>query len=396
MSDSNMIDLYNERIDRMARAVEHKSNDRVPFFNAIDTYALALSDKTLNEVKDDPELEFQVYSKAYNAFKADAGMSIGISGPLAFIDALGGGIMDGSTGIPQIVTGHSEIMPSEDYDKFIEDPMKYIINNILPKKIPIFRSGSVEEKFGKYANALGKQAAFGKSRGMHIARMKQEYGFPILYSYATHMPGDYILDYLRDFKGTMNDVRRCPDKLAAACMAFLDSCFKATLALSPNPSNTQYLSMYLHLPPYLRPKDFEKIYWPSFKKYVDFFAGRGYKFLIYFEKNWEHLYDYLQDLPKNCILALFEEDDLSKAKKAIGANLCIGGGIKTNDLYYRSPQECVDVVKSLLDDVALDGGFVFATDKILLSATDAKYENLKAVTDYIAENANYSRMAGKA
>ncbi|TYC83636.1 uroporphyrinogen decarboxylase family protein [Acetobacterium wieringae] len=386
---SDLSALYNERIGRMVNAVEHKPNDRVPMLSLMETWALSYSKVTIPEVLADPELEYKAYAKVFSEFKADAALGIGLSAPIKFNNALGGAIMNTDTGTMQIKTGHSEIMLPEEYDQFIANPVKFITNVILPRKVEIFKSGSTQEKFGKMGAAIGEMAKYGQQAGQHKERLKQEYGFPALYGTASLMPGDYFLDYLRDFKGTMSDVKRCPQKLADACMAMVEPCIKSTLAMSPKPSDGSYLALFLHLPQFLRPKEFERIYWPSFKAYIEFFAARGYKFLIMFEKNWSHLYEYLQELPKNCILGLFEEDDLVVAKKAIGNTICIGGGIKTNDLYFKTPQECIDNVKKLVDEVAPGGGFVFTTDKSLLSPTDARPENYKAVTDYIAENTNY-------
>ncbi|WKY45146.1 uroporphyrinogen decarboxylase family protein [Eubacteriaceae bacterium ES2] len=381
--------LFNERILRMSNAVEHKKNDKVPMLNLMETWALSYNKVSINDALEDPELEFSSYAKVFEEFKTDAALGIGLSSPIKFNNALGGSIMNTDTGTMQVHTSQSEIMKVDEYDEFIKDPMKFITNVILPRKIEIFKSGTLDEKFGKMGAAIGEMAKYGQQAGGYKVRLKEEYGFPALYGTAPLMPGDYFLDYLRDFKGTMADVKRCPDKLAEACMAMVEPCIKSTMAMNYQPSNESYLSLFLHLPQFLRPKEFEKIYWPSFKAYIEFFASRGYKFLIMFEKNWSHLYDYLKELPTNCILGLFEEDDLVAAKKAIGDTICIGGGIKTNDLYFKTPEQCVDKVKKVLDDVAGDGGFVLTTDKSLLSPTDAKPENYKAVTEYLAENAKY-------
>ncbi|WKY46796.1 uroporphyrinogen decarboxylase family protein [Eubacteriaceae bacterium ES3] len=387
MEDLN--NLFDQRITRMSNAVEHKENDRVPMLNLMETWALSYNNVTIPQVLDNPELEYESYAKVFSEFETDAALGIGLSSPIKFNNALGGSIMNIETGTMQVHTSQSELMKAEEYDDFIKDPMQFITNVILPRKIEIFKSGTIEEKFGKMGNAIGEMGNYGKQAGMFKHRLKTEYGFPALYGTASLMPGDYFLDYLRDFKGTMTDVKRNPDKLAEACMAMVEPCIKSTLAMSPTPSDESYLSLFLHLPQFLRPKEFEKIYWPSFKAYIEFFASRGYKFLIMFEKNWMHLYEYLQELPKNCILGLFEEDDLVKAKNAIGDTICIGGGIKTNDLYFKSPEECIDNVKRVIDEVAPGGGFVLTTDKSLLSPTDAKPENYKAVTDYIKNNSNY-------
>lgn len=386
---SDKLKLYEERMTRLNNAVELKINDRVPIMGFIDNWALFYYGTTLNEAKNNNEIEYAAYSKALTDFKFDAAAFPGITLPLNFADSLGGSIYDSNMETIQIATGHSEIMPVEDYDRIIEDPEGYLLNVIIPRKHKIFQDGTTKEKYERYANSINEFLKFGQQRTTMFEKYKNEHGLPIPNAVPPYIPADLILDNLRDFKGTMSDVKRCPDKMAEACMSLLKLNIKCTYGVMPTPLNDKYINLFLHLPPYLRPKDFEKVYWPSFKVYIETFAAQGYKFFILFEKNYEHLYDYLQELPKGCILGMFEEDDLRKTKKALGKNICIGGGIGTNDLAYKTPQQCVDIAKGLIDDLAPGGGYVFSVDRVMNSMNDAKPECLKAVTDFVYEYGVY-------
>ncbi|NTW72580.1 MAG: hypothetical protein HGA49_10130 [Eubacteriaceae bacterium] len=388
---SDKLKLYEERMKRLNNAVELKANDRVPIFALVDNWALFYSNSKLKDAKNDIEVDYAAYSKALTDFKFDASAFPAVTWPLRFSESLGGGIYTshGEMETIQIATGQSEIMPASDYDKLIADPKGYILNTIIPKKHKIFQEGTTEEKFERFANSVGEFLKFVQGRTMLFERYKNEHGLPIVNAVPPMQPADLILDYLRDFKGTMSDIRRCPDKMAEACMALMKLNIINTYAVMPTPLYDRYINIFMHLPPFLKPKDFEKVYWPTFKAYVETFAAQGYKFMILFEKNYEHLYDYLQELPKGCILGMFEEDDLRKAKKALGKNICIGGGMRTNDLAFKTPQQCVDIAKGLIDDLAPGGGYVFSTDKILASMNDAKPECLRAVTDFVYEYGVY-------
>lgn len=381
--------LYDARVQRMARAIGHEANDRVPIFGLVDNWALFYYGTTLSAAKEEIELEYAAYAKALTDFKFDMGAFPGITFPLKFAEALEGGIYSNNTETIQIATSKSEIMSPDEYPEFNKDPMAFIVNKILPRKCGIFKEGNAGEMFQKLGRALGEFSAFGQSRQLLTQRYKIEHGLPICCAAAPFMPADLFLDCIRDFKGTMMDVRRNSDALAEACMGLLELEIKAAYAILPSPAEDKYLSIFLHLPPYLKPKDFEKIYWPSFKAYIEHFAGQGYKFMILFEKNWEHLHEFLTELPKNCILGLFEEDDLRKAKKIFGDTICIGGGMKTTDLQYKTREQCLDIAKGLIDDLAPGGGYVFTTDKVMLSANDGTPENLKAVTDFVYEYGVY-------
>jgi hypothetical protein len=387
---SEMELLYQQRVQRMKDAIELRAPDRVPIFGLVDNWALNYGGITLKEALSDVEKEYQAYSKALTDFPFDAALSVGVTFPMNFVTALGGGIYNNDMDTLQIATGHSEIMTVEEYDDLIENPIHFFRDVIIPRKHAIFQTGTTEEKFGRFANAISKFLEFGQSRGMLTQRYREEYGLPIPNGANIFMPGDIIMDYLRDFKGIMSDIKKHPDKLTQACDAMGEVLIPYTFGsmMGKNPDEN-YVNLFLHLPQFIRPKEFEKIYWPSFKKYVETFAGAGYKILILFEKNWMHLYDYLQDLPKGHVIGFFEEDDLRIAKKKLGDTLCIAGGLKTNNLTYSSKEECIDLAKGLIDDIAPGGGFVFAPDKVLASSNDAKPENLKAVMEFIVEYGVY-------
>lgn len=388
MNDKSQI--YQQRLNRLTDAVELKKGDRVPIHSLIDNWALFNYPTTLKEARNDIELEYAAYSKATAEAYFDTISFPGITMPLNFMGSLGGGIYSGEMETIQIETGLSEIMSPEEYPKLIADPRSFFLNEILPRKHAIFQSGTIDEKYHKLAQSISLLIKFFHERATLVNRFKEEHGLPVIEAVAPFAAGDLLLDSLRDFAGSVNDIKRRPKEFADACMTITEQfTIPATFAALSQPANDKYLHMFLHLPPFIRAKDFEKTYWPSFKKYIETFAVQGYKFAILFEKNWSHLYEYLQELPAGCILGFFEEDDLKVVKEKLSKNMCIAGGISTNDLMYKSPQECIDVAKKIIDDVAPGGGFVFSTDKALLGKNDAKKECMIAVNEFVHEYGVY-------
>lgn len=387
---SDKLSLYEERVRRVNDAIELREPDRVPVLSQIDNWALSYYGITLTEALNDVEQEYQAYSKSFTDFSFDGAIFGGITFPLNFVYALGGGIYNNKMDTIQIATGHAELMSADEYDLLIADPIKFIRDTLLPRKHKIFQEGTVQEKFGKYANAVSAFMQYAQTRGMLNERYKQEHGFPVFNNGACScMATDAIMDYLRDFKGIMQDIKRCPEKVAEASDVLVDLMIKKTLGVAPQPASDRYVQLFLHLPQFIRAKEFEKVYWPSFQKYVNAITNHGHKIVILFEKNWEHLYEYIQELPKGKILGFFEEDDLRKAKKALGKTMCIAGGLMTNDLSYGTKEHCLDVVKGLIDDLAPGGGFILTTDKGLMSPNDAKPENLRAVIEFALQYGSY-------
>ena len=381
--------LFNERIGLFKNCVEHKPVSRVPVMSMTDNWALFYYGTTLKEALKDPKLEYAAYEKALTDFYYDGAAFAGISTPMNFVASLGGSMYKDMDTL-QVQTGQSENMPVEDYDKLIDDPYGYFLKKVLPQKYEMFQMTSKWKMFFKFASSLSAMGGWAKNKAAAINRYKTEYGLPVLNSVPAFVAPDILLDGLRDFKGLMSDIRKIPDKVTAAAMSITDSlCIPSIKYAQAEPSDELYPQLYLHLPPWIGPKQFEKVYYPSLRKYTETFRDMGYKLIIFFEKNYSHLYDYLKDLPKNTIIGFFEEDDLRVVKKELGDTLCVGGGITVQDLIYKTPEECIEVTKEIIDSVAPGGSYVFAPNKILLSLADAKPENLKAVTDFVHEYAVY-------
>lgn len=136
--------------------------------------------------------------------------------PLNFVSSLGGGIYNSNMETIQVATGHSEIMTPDEYDDLTANPYAFLRDVIVPRKHEIFQEGTIEEKFGKFANAIQEFLKFGQSRAKLTQRFRDEYGLPIPNGATLFMAGDIVMDYLRDFKGIMRDIKKCPDKLAEA------------------------------------------------------------------------------------------------------------------------------------------------------------------------------------
>jgi uroporphyrinogen-III decarboxylase len=115
----------------------------------------------------------------------------------------------------------------------------------------------------------------------------------------------------------------------------------------------------------------------------------GTQTFVFMEGSWEPYYDFLNELPANCMIGNLEADDPIEAKKLIGDKITIAGGVPLNLLRYGTKQQCLEHAKRIIDACAPGGGFIFTTDKALLSAGDVKIENLIAVNEFVHEYGVY-------
>lgn len=376
--------LLNERKSMIETAMSNQKGNNVPVISLCATWAYYYIGKTPKEILYNPALIGDAFRALYKDFYWDG---ILISRTNGFspkvIDTLGGGTYQYTEdGVQQTRPGSVNIMDINEYEELIKDPYQFVLEKVFPRRYSLMTR--TDDK--KYEDMLSVvQDVFGMygRYGAEDKISEEEFGIPQLLIPAKYNPVDVILDYLRDFQPILGDIKRKPDLVRDAGLALVDFCLDEIMPFQPSVGKALFVPM--HLPQFLNAKDFEKVYWPSYKKVADAMAERGFKTIYYFERSYEHLFEFLQDLPAGKTIGLFESDDVRLAKKKLGKTMCVAGGMSTNLLYRGSKQQCIDHAKAIVDETAGDGGYIFTTDMIMLTPSDGKAENLHAVNEFVHE-----------
>lgn len=276
-------------------------------------------------------------------------------------------------------------MNPEEYPLLIEDPLNYIENIILTRRYSALRE-PYPKNYHALKDAYSEAMKFLESIVYAENRLKDVYGLPAMSNSVCYMPIDIVFDFLRGFKGVQMDIRRHGSQLIEACDKLADVVNDISLGRA---KKGDVIFCPLHLASFLSPKQFEKFYWPSFKKVLDFAHKKGVKLLCYLENNWTPYFEFLQELPKGLMIAMIEYGDMSEVKKKLGDKIAIMGGMPTEKLRYQTKEECIDYTKKILDICAPGGGYLWSTDKIWLSPDDVNVENYKACVDTVRTHGKY-------
>lgn len=377
-----MIDV-NERLktkqQRIEKLFKGEKLDKVPFYLKTDGYLAYYAGYKQSDV-DNFDLALEINKKALLELNPDAAQfytafSVWVK-PLP--EMLGGTIHNISDeGILQIIPSKLNILDPKEYDSLIEDPASYLLEKVIPRRYNVFSLKNQNEKYDRLLKAFSGLGNVGNL----TANIEREAG-TISFAQGVQMVGvDVIFDFYRDFTGIAYDLRRCPEKLRDAGLAITEQQLKTLRGIEPCPY--QVIECPLHLPAFIKPKDFEKVYYPCLKRMVEGLHDMGFNLNLMFEKNYMHLHEYLKELPHSRIMGLFEEDDLKTVKKNLGDGMIIAGGLSQELLYFGTKQKCIDHTKWLIDEFGADGNFVIAPNIPLVQGIDAKPENIKAVADTI-------------
>jgi len=378
--------LYNQRLERFKRAVLLEEPDTIPLINpftpdfALDYagYPLTTGMWDVDKVIDSLKCVFDDFDyDVYNKFLWRAPQFYATLGAKTFVQS--------ETGFMQ----HPEVhgLEAEEYPEFIADPFKTIVEKVLPR---LYTELQKPSPYNMLAFAKGMQA-HGKTIGRYFERLDligAAYSTPFITSGTVFAPFDFLADILRSFSGISMDVRRRPQQVLEACEACLPLVIRKALLSAP-PRIDKMIFIPLHMAPFLRTADFEKLYWPTFKKMCEDLVEQGRYLSIFFEGDWTRFLDYLQELPSKKILARFEYGEPKLYKEKLGDVMCLTGFYPLSLLKNGTKEECVDEAKKIVEALAPKGGFIFSPDKIILKSDDVNPENYHAVTNYLRKEGKY-------
>lgn len=386
----NQNSLYKERMQRFQTAMRREIPDRVPVFPIIEQWAnFATGTSIIDSYTKDPMILANCFIKLLNekGVYVDVLYGTGNLRPVKLLETIGNSLYVISEEGVMIAGGKGETMRPEEYPDLIKDPRNFIMNTIIPRKFPVFRNKKTAiEAWHNGIKDILDWLSFNAKANTEI---EKSVNAPIVCKASTNLAPDVLLDYFRDFVGISGDLRRRPQDVIDACDVLHPMMIGGAKGAWPNPSDEGVVFMPLHLATYLKPRDFEKFYYPYMKRTTQDLADLGYPVMYYCENDWTPYLDFMQDMPDCRLMGLFEGGDLKLIKQKLKNHFCFSGGMRANNLKMGTVEDCIDNAKWCLDNLAPDGGYIFGLDINLCYRNDAKLENLVAVCNYIHENGKY-------
>ncbi len=302
----------------------------------------------------------------------------------------------GNNGVVQ----HPEVtaMNDDEYDELIQRPYKFLVDTVVPRQYkgidwskPVetvrniemakdFLQTAVEQTLPAFLEVMEKGGFYP--------------GAPATGMGMTEAPFDFLADQLRSFSGSMMDVRRHRNKCIEACDALLPLLFETGMPAEPHPLGTIFIP--LHMPTYMREKDFVEVWLPSFQKMMEQYAARSARISPFLENDWDRYLDIVHDtFPAGSVLWV-EKGDPKLVKEKLGDKFIIQGMFPVSTMKQGTKQECIDETKKFLDIMMPGGNYIFNFDKLPMSLSDVNLENWFAICDTVREYGVYDNAGEKA
>jgi len=286
---------------------------------------------------------------------------------------------------------NTKCMEADEYDELIADPYAFILEKCIPR---LYKALDPNENPGRYIFALLQESLMkdvvARKEIPMVQALHEKFDYPLeSYGGFGRATMDWVADQLRSFSEICLDVKRNRAKLIEALDAVYPMIYKIGLYHDlENIDRYCPTTFQLHMPTYLREKEFAEVFWPTWKRQMDDYAALGMRGGAFLEHNWNHLLDYVYDTPTGSYYT-FEATDAKLIKEKLGKKHILGGGFPLAYLTTCSKTEIIGKTKEWLDIMAPGGQYIFGFDKGALVLSDINIENLIAVCETVRDYGVY-------
>lgn len=401
---------FKERTQIIKDAVELKKPSRVPICPIVGFFPVFNAGITAEEAMYDYKKLGMAMRKYHEEFPADCMCSGFLIGPGKIFETLEYKLYKwpghGCAPNTPYQCWEDEYMYADEYDLLINDPSNFWMRVYLPRvfgalqpwqmlapftdliELPFVGASlipvgipEVQKAFEKYLEA-GRQAmewigALGEIDGGNLAFS----GAPNLMGGFTKAPFDTLGDTMRGTEPLMLDLFRRPEKVHQAMEALTPINIEVGIRSSTaNKCPFVFIPLHKGADGFMSDKQYKEFYWPYLKRVMLGLIEEGLVPMPFAEGSYNQRLEVIgdPDFPAGRILWLFDTTDMEKVKEALNGKACFAGNIPSSLFKAGTPDQIEEFVKTLIEKVGQDGGFILSNGAVL---DDAHPENYKAMFD---------------
>jgi len=378
---------YKARATRMIKAIKMEIPDRVPVHIPAGSIVAYNAGMTLKEVLYDYEKIIPAWKKFLQDYDLDSADGPGLFSGKVYE------ILDYKVfkwpghGLPLDQTLHQfvekEYMQPDEYDILIKDQFDFGLRYFLPRTWGVFEPFAGAPPFTSYQGlpmqfmAMCQDPAFQKSFkaiweasqefakfqkvDAECARISLEMGFPSLAGGIALAPFDTVADMLRGTRGAVMDMYRQPEKLLEALEVIAERSIESAVGMvNVARSPMVFIPMHKGDDSFMSVKQFEKFYWPTFRKLLLGLINEGCVPMMVIDGSYNSRLEIIKDLPRASVVWTMEKTDIFKAKEILGDSACIAGNVLASQLYTLKPQAIKEYCRKLIEVCGKGGGYILS------------------------------------
>jgi hypothetical protein len=402
---------YKTRVTRFINALKVQEGDRVPCLLPAGYFPAYYAGYDLKTVMYDYNKQRDAWLKFIKDFgDMDSFTGTGLVLPAPALEMIdhklhkwpGRGVGD-DVAMYQFVEG--EYIKADEYDKLIKDPTDFLLRTFMPREagafaplaelphltpfvgIPVFYlSGFGNPRVQSALKAMmqaGEEVLKWNKSVAEVSATAMAAGYPPFSGGLSGAPFDTLADMWRGTKGIVMDMFRQPEKILEAVdritpIIIDDAINAAERMVSP------VVMMPLHKgdKTFMSQAQFDKFYWPTFKKVLMGLINEGLVPMPFAEGNYEPRLETIAEMPPGSMAWYFEHMDMAHAKKTVGKTNCIMGNLSISTMAKGTPADVKAGCRKLIETCAAGGGYILTSSA---SMDNGDIANLHAMMDAAKE-----------
>ncbi|MFW6114058.1 MAG: uroporphyrinogen decarboxylase family protein [Actinomycetota bacterium] len=278
-----------------------------------------------------------------------------------------------------------ERLKPEEYPQFLREKYDFFRRVIMPRMTPLYHPRKGWDK-KVLLKMTGELLSFGLFYNRMLNVVEYKYGVPVYTAAMTFEPYDLTTLLFRGLTGISGDLFRRPEMVEEVTEMLVPVCIMAleNMALATGLRGGVILCERSFS---LSPKQFARFSMPTLKKVVSAVIERGMVPLITLEGDCTHLFEFMLEFPPGKCVCNVDTGDIFKAKRILEGHMCVAGNVPMNLMVAGNPYDIREYCRRLIEEVAPGGGFILSG--ALGIPDNARYENVRAMVDYVLENGEY-------
>jgi hypothetical protein len=357
--------LYNQRLNRILKAVALEEPDRTPVVLEYSAFAAYVTRTSMAEFLRSPTTNMDTMIQAFHIVGDGDAINYGSFWPYGLCHAFMSKVRVPGVDLPenemwQVV--ETELMDRDSYDRILDlgwtDFFKKImqeriLNDVPPEYLPPNRK-SVDVRAGWHSH-----------------------GIPVLSGGDVTTPIE-LLCGARSLPKFAIDLIEIPDKVAAAMDMILPHLAnKAVRRAKKLGFPAVWIGGWRSAPCLLSPAMWNRFVWPYIRKLVYEVADAGLIALLHLDSDWTRELERFRELPRGkCLMALDGETNIFRAKEVLGDHMCLMGDVPASMLFYKSSEDVYKYCSRLIRELG-PAGFILQSGCDI--PANAKLENVQAM-----------------
>ena len=333
-------DLYNQRLERILKAVALEEPDRTPVVLEYSGFAAYATQTPMAAFLKCPQTNIDTMIKAFELVGDGDAINYGAFWPYGLCYDFMAKVRVPGVDLPENemwqVT-ETQLMDRDDYDRILDHGWldffkkmmrERILNDVPPEYLPPQR------------------------QSVNVRAKWQSIGIPVLSGGDITTPIE-LLCGARSLMEFAIDLIDIPEKVEAVMDTILPHLADAAIRRATKKEYPLvWVGGWRAAPCLLSPAMWQRFVWPYFRKLVTEVVDAGLIALLHLDSDWTRELEIFKELPRGkCIMALDGETDIFKAKEILGDHMCIMGDVPASKLFLDNPDDvhayCTRLIKQL-------------------------------------------------